>query len=84
MASGLYDPALMKGERTKTAPSKTSSVADQAELYLLYRRNSSILLVGRMIGPHIRIAVSTVHLRLALGAARRILHYFHFVPVGIC
>ena len=62
MASFLNNPALMECQCAKTAPSKTSSAADQAEFYFFYCRNASFCLIGRMIRPHKRKRVYVVHL----------------------
>ena len=64
VASRLNNPSLMKGERAKAAGSKTSSVADQAELDLRDGRHTPGLLVRRMISAHIGKPVDKIHLFL--------------------
>src|SRR5699024_11572995 len=65
MASGLYDPSLMKSQGTEIAASKASPVAGNTEPYLFHGRNLSFLFIHRMIGSHIGKTVNLIHLLLA-------------------
>ena len=74
MAAHLHDPSLMKCQRAEAASSETAPVAHKTELHLRNGRHPVVFFIGRMIGPHIRIAVHTVHFRLGKRSRRWILH----------
>ena len=62
MAADLYDPSLMKGQRTEITAAKTSAITGKTESDLLNRRNATFLLIHRMIGPHKRKMIHIIHL----------------------
>ncbi len=83
LASGLNNPALMKGQCAKTARSKTSSVADKTKLNLPDGRNSPFLLIGRMIPAHVWQIIYLIHLRLRQRLGRRILNHKQLFPIRL-
>ncbi len=61
MASGLNNPSLMKGQRTKTAPAKASTVAGQTEFNLLNCRYAPRFLVRGMKSSGVGKGINIIH-----------------------
>ena len=73
----------MKGQRTEAASAKASSIADQGEFDLPDGRNASVLLIGRMIRPHIGQIINIIHLLHRERRLRRILHDIDAVRIRL-
>ena len=81
MAADLYDPSLMKGQRTEITAAKTSAITGKTESDLLNRRNATFLLIHRMIGPHKRKMIHIIHLLLCQWICRWILHHIALIAI---
>ena len=81
MTSHLHNPSLMKCQCTETAATKAATVADQAELYLRDCRYTSVLLIRRMVCPHIRQSIDIIHLCFRKRKCRWILHHIQMIII---
>ena len=77
LAAGLHFSSLVQGDGTEVAESETAAVVCYRELHLLDSRNSSLLLIHRVVHAHVRQLVGIVELRLRYAALRGILHQHH-------
>ena len=84
MTSGLHDSALMKGQGTKIAAPKTTTIAGNTKLNLLHCRNFSLLFIHRVTGSHIRQVIYPVHFLLSQRLGRRILYHKTTASVRLC
>ena len=72
--TGLDDAALMERQRAEAARAEAAAAGGQAEFDLADRRDAAELFVRRMIGPAVGKTVDVIHLLLAQGLLRRVLH----------
>ena len=84
MASDLYDPTLMKGERAKAAASKAASVADQRKFNFRYGGHTAFFLIRRMISPHIRQIINLIHFLCGKRLLRWILNHINAAAIFFC
>ena len=74
VASRLDNPALMEGQRTERTAAEAAPAAYETETDLRERRNPTGRVIRRMPSAHIGKPVDRIHLLLAQGPRRRILH----------
>ena len=84
VTSCLDNSSLVKCQRTEITASETTSVTDQAEFYLPDCRNTACFFIRRMIGAHVGIAVSSVHLSLCKRLRWRILNNIQVLTIRFC
>ena len=82
LAAGLHPAPLVERDGAEVTKSKAAAVVGYRELHLLDSRDSSLLLIHRVVHAHVGQLIGVVKLRLGNASLRRILHQ-HLIAVAL-